>query len=135
MIGSTITRINALLLLLAGAVLLFAPDRVLPSLVIGYPLSGAWLGQLLGAACLGFAALNWLQRNAVIGGIYGRPVVFANLVFYFVSATSLLRLAVDTRRPIAVWWIAIVLVLLAVVYAILLLRGPFGPLDPSGPTK
>ena len=103
MIGSAITRVNALLLLLAGVVLLFAPDRVLPSLVIGYPPSGVWLGQLLGAACLGFAALNWLQRNAVIGGIYGRPVVFANLVFYFVSATSLLRLAVDTRRPIAVY--------------------------------
>jgi hypothetical protein len=134
-ISSTITRVNALLLLLAGVVLLFASDRVLPNLVTGYPTSGIWLGQVLGAACLGFAALNWLQRNAVIGGIYGRPVVFANLVFYFVSAMSLLRLAVNTSRPVAVWWIAILFVLLAAIYAVLLMRGPFGSLDPPDQAK
>lgn len=128
MISSTICRINALILAVAGGILLFAPDNVLPALVTGYPPSGFWLGQLLGAACLGFAALNWLQRNAVVGGIYSRPLVFANLIFYFVGAMSLLRLAVNTQRPVAVWWLAILLVLLAAVYAVLLFRGPFGAL-------
>lgn len=132
MISSTITRVNALVLLVAGALLLFAPDQVLPSVVAGYPPTGFWLGQLFAAACLGLAALNWLQRNAVLGGIYGRPVVFANFVFYFVGAMSLLRLAVDTARPVAVWWVAIVFVLFTVAYALLLFRGPFGPLDPAG---
>jgi hypothetical protein len=133
MISSLISRVSAAVLLLGGAALLFAPDAILPALVPGFPPDAAWLGQLLGAAWLGVAALNWLQRGAVLGGIYGRPVVFANLTLYFVSALSLLRAIVTGGAPPTLWTVAGPAAVLAAVYGALLLRGPFGPLQrPAG---
>lgn len=125
MISSLLSRVSAAALLLGGGGLLFAPDVLLPALVPGFPPAAAWLGQLLGAAWLGVAALNWLQRGAVLGGIYGRPVVFTNLVLYFVSALSLLRAGLGGRAPQALWLVFIPAMALAVAYGALLLRGPF----------
>ncbi|MDF1505788.1 hypothetical protein [Roseisolibacter sp. H3M3-2] len=130
MISSLLSRLSAALLLAGGATLLFAPDVVLPALVPGFPRDGAWLGQLLGAAWLGAAALNWLQRGALLGGIYGRPVVMANTALYFVSAASLLRALLGGAAPRAAWVVAAPATALAVAYGALLLRGPFDPLRP-----
>ncbi len=111
-----ISRINALVLLIAGVAMLFAPDVVLMSLVDNFPPSAFWLGQLLGAAWLGMAALSWLSRNAVLGGIYGRPVVMANFALHFISAMTLVRTGVML--------LAIPALILAAVYGVLLFRGP-----------
>ena len=127
MISSLLSRASATVLLVGGLVLLFASDVLLPSLVPGFPPAAAWLGQLLGAAWLGIAVLNWLQRVAVLGGIYGRPVVFANLALYFISALSLLRGLLGGGAPRALWLLLAALATLAVSYGILLLRGPFDP--------
>jgi hypothetical protein len=116
------------LLLLGGITLLFAPDVVLPALASGFPPTAVWIGQLLGAAWIGVAALNWLQRGAVLGGIYGRPVVLANLALYFISALSLLRVLLGGEAPRAVWLALAPAAGLAAVYGALLLRGPFDPL-------
>jgi hypothetical protein len=105
-------------------VLLFAPDVVLPGLVPGFPASGVWLGQLLAAALLALAALNWLSRNALLGGIYGRPVVMANAVFHFVAAMVLLRLITTRGGSTAPWLLVVPIVGLAGAYGWLLLRGP-----------
>ena len=128
-ISSTLSRLSAAVLLLGGLVLLFAPDAVLPALVPGFPAAAAWLGQLLGAAWLGMAALNWLQRAAVLGGIYGRPVVLANGALYFITAASLLRALLGGAAPRALWLVCAPAALLAAAYGTLLLRGPFDPLQ------
>jgi hypothetical protein len=130
-ISSVLSRVSALLLLLGGLALLFAPDVLLPALVPGFPPAAAWVGQLLAAAWLGVAALNWLQRAAVLGGIYGRPVVLANGALYLVSALSLLRVLLGSVAPRAVWLLCAPAALLAAAYLALLLRGPFDPLRPS----
>lgn len=111
-----ISRVNAIVLLLAGVAMLFAPDIVLLRLVQGFPPAAFWLGQLLGAAWLGMAALSWLSRGAVLGGIYGRPVVMANATLHFISAMTLLRTGLIV--------LAIPAALLAIVYGLLLFRGP-----------
>ena len=133
-ISSAVSRVSATVLLLGGAGLLFAADEVLPVLVPGFPPGGAWLGQLLGAAWLAVAALNWLQRASVLGGIYGRPVVLANLTLYFVSALTLLRtalggLAPGRAAPAMLWMLCTVMAVMAAAYGALLLRGPFDALD------
>ncbi len=107
---------NAFVLFLAGVAMLFAPDVVLLQLVDGFPPAAFWLGQLLGAAWLGMAALSWLSRGAVLGGIHGRPVVMANFALHFISAMTLLR----TGHMV----LAIPAILLAAVYGLLLFRGP-----------
>jgi hypothetical protein len=128
-ISASVTRVSAAVQLLGGVAFLFAPDVLLPALVPGFPPAGAWLGQLLGAAWLGVAALNWLQRSALLGGIYGRPVVLANAVLYAVSALSLLRALLDGGVPKPIWLLFAPAAALAVVYGALLLRGPFDALE------
>lgn len=130
MISSVLSRVSALILLLGGLALLFAPDVLLPALVPGFPPAAAWVGQLLAAAWLGVAALNWLQRAAVLGGIYARPVVLANGALYLVSALSLLRVLLGGAAPRAAWLLCAPAALLAAAYWALLLRGPFDPLRP-----
>lgn len=124
MISSLVSRVSAALLGLAGLALLFAPDAILPQLAPGFPPGASWIGQLLGAAWIGLAALNWLNRGVMMGGIYARPVVFANAVLYFVSALSLLRAAMRGGAMAPVWGAVLIFGVMAVTYALLLFRGP-----------
>jgi len=130
MVASLLSHTSALVLLFAGLALLFASDAILPTIVPGLPPSGTWLGQLLAAAWLGVASLNWLQRRALLGGIYGRPTVLANLTLYLISALSLLRALPGHRVHPALWAAMVLSTLLAAAYGTLLLRGPFGPSEP-----
>jgi len=65
----------------------------------------------------------------VLGGIYGRPVVFANLALYCVSALSLARALAGGAASPALWAALVPAAALAVAYGALLLRGPFDPLQ------
>lgn len=124
-IASTVSRISAMFLLLAGLALLFASDSLLPALVPGFPSGAAWLGQLLAAGWLAIAALNWLNRFTLLGGIYGRPVVLTNVAVYFISALSMLRALVGHEAPAVAWGLLVPFALMAAVYGLLMLRGPF----------
>ena len=113
------------MLLLGGLALLFASDVILPRLIPAFPASGAWLGQLLAAAWLAVATLNWLSQSVLLGGIYGRPVVLANTVLYFIPAMVLLRLVARGEASGALWLVALLVMLLfAGTYGWLLFRGP-----------
>ena len=111
-------------MLVGGLAMLFASDVILPRLVPGFPPAAAWLGQLLGAAWLGVSGLNWHHRSALLGGIYGRPVLTTNMLLYFVSATSLLKVVGDHQER-ALWLLVVPAVIFAALYAWLLFRGPF----------
>ena len=90
------------------------------------------LGQLLGAALLGFAAANWLARRSMLGGIYGRAVVAGNAAFAFIGALSLLG-GVPAEPGLAFWLLLAVLVAGAALFGWLLLRGPH--LESAGPGR
>jgi hypothetical protein len=128
-ISSTLSRISAITLLFGGLALLFASDALLPALIPGFPPSAAWLSQLLAASWLGIAALNWLQRSTLLGGIYGRPIVLANVALYLISALSLLRALLGHAAPPALWGLLVPFAALALAYGALMLRGPFDPLQ------
>ena len=128
-ISTNVSRISAVVLLLAGLVLLFASDTILPALVPGLPRSAAWLGQLLAAAWVGLGAANWISRTSVLGGIYGRPIVMGNTALYLVSGLSLLRALADGTAPRGMWVPCAIALALAGVYGALLLRGPFDRLQ------
>ena len=124
MISSLVSRVSAAVLGVCGLALLFAPDVILPHVAPGFPPDAAWIGQLLGAAWIGMAALNWLNRGAMMGGIYARPVVFANATLYFISVLSLVRTAVRSGATTAVWGASLVFGIMTVIYGMLLFRGP-----------
>ena len=119
-------RASAAMLMAAGLALLFAADDILPRLIDGYPPAAGWFGQLLGGAWLAVAALNWLNKGARLGGVYGRPVVLTNAALYFVSAMALLKVAVLPEAPPAVIASAFVCVAFAGLYGWVMFRGPFG---------
>jgi hypothetical protein len=76
----------------------------------------------------GHGRAHWAHRRALLGGIYGRPVVFANAVLYVVGALSLLGSLPQAGATAAAWLVAAPLGALAIVYLALLFRGPFDPL-------
>jgi hypothetical protein len=70
---------TAFIYMLGGMTLIFAPSPVAE--LLGGPVAvPTWVVQMAGAAWCGFATLNWLSRGMVVGGIYGRPLIAANLV-------------------------------------------------------
>lgn len=119
----------AVLLAAAGVVLLFAPEAVFPAVRPTGP--SALAAQLLGAALLGFAALCWAGRGALLGGIYGRPIVVGNQAFAVVGTLVLLG-----ERPPApgagLWGLLAVLGSGAVLWSVLLFRSP-RPNEPPRP--
>ena len=122
--STLISRVSAGLLLAGGLGLLFAPDVILPRLIAGYPEAGLWLGQLLGAAWLALAELNWLSQTNLLGGIYGRSVVLPNAAFYFVATMVLIKAVSAHTMPAWIWIVMVPMVLMAGVYSWLLFRGP-----------
>ena len=106
---SAAVAISALCFALVGVLLLFAPDEVGGALD---PAGGSRpLLQLLGAALLGFAAMNWIARGSILGGIYGRAVVAGNQTHLTIGAILLVKRCVETGGSPAYWILTSVYVL------------------------
>ena len=84
--------------------------------------------QLLGAAALGFAMLNWMSRGNMLGGIYGRPLIVGNLLHFFAGAMALLKSG--GLSPV-VAALAAAYGLLALGFALMLFRHPGGGSIPN----
>jgi hypothetical protein len=122
-------RISATLLAVCGLSLLFAGDLLLPRLATGFSAEVSWFGQLLAAAWLSLAVLNWVTRSSVLGGIYGRPIVLANTTLYFVSAMVLVK-AASRADLLAIWVAVLVAGAMAFLYGSLLFGRPRAITDP-----
>ncbi len=131
MLSSLVSRASAAYLGILGLALLFGADTILPRIVPGFPSSAVWLGQLIAAAWLALAAMNWLARNAILGGIYGRPIVYTNALLYFVSALGVFKAAVAPHASPLLWMIVVPSAVFALVYGALLFGGPFDALTPQ----
>lgn len=82
-----------------GILLTFLPQEI-----------GRWLGtisqtgadvlllQLLGGAMFGIGLMNYMGRNAVLGGIYGKPIILGNMVFHFIAALELTKYLFDSSQ-------------------------------------
>lgn len=128
MISSTVSRASAVFLGILGLALLFGSDVILPTVILDFPPSGAWFGQLLAATWLGIALFNWTARGSILGGIYGRPIVQLNVIVYVVSALSLVK---SGHLSVPLWVVAGLMILFAVVYTAMMFRGPFDSLSPK----
>jgi hypothetical protein len=89
--------VSAMVFALLGLLLLFAAEDL--SGLLGPKPTNHPLLQLLGAALLGFAAMNWIARGSALGGIYGRAVLAGNQTHLTVGAILLLKRAVETAQP------------------------------------
>lgn len=82
---------TALLLALPGLFLLFAPDAALAALGGGDGAAPQLMAQLAGAMALALAVNNWMARGAALGGIYGRPLLVADLAAMLTAGLVLVK--------------------------------------------
>ena len=80
---------NALILGALGVTLSFLPQEIARILALQ---SDPILLQLLGAGYMGFAMLNWMNKEKILGGIYGRPIVMVNFANFMIGGFALIKL-------------------------------------------
>jgi hypothetical protein len=108
-----------------GLVGSFLPDEVLSHLgVTGQPGPPALLIQITGALYLGFAGLNWMARDNLIGGIYSRPVATGNLLHFLTAGLAMIRFVARSPEFTVVWVLSLMYAVFAFSFGVVLFRHP-----------
>lgn len=76
--------------------------------------------NLSGTVYLGFAMLNWMAREHLIGGIYSRPVAVGNFLHFFAGSIGLIEFLVATTHPVPVGIFTAAYIILAAGFAYIL---------------
>lgn len=92
---------SAALYFVLGGACVFAPAELIAGAGYEPTKVAETFIQVLGSAVLGLAMLNFFNRYTRTGGIFGRPVVMANLVHCLVSALPLIEFALDEPTPLS----------------------------------
>ena len=113
---------SAVVMALFGLAGTFLPHELLRA--AGIPAGGALpvVVQLTAALYLGFAMLNWMAQDSLIGGIYNRPVAIGNLVHFVVGALALVKYAASA--PPLMLGVTVVYALFAIAFAKVLFTSP-----------
>lgn len=93
------------------------------------------LVQVTGALYLGFAALDWMSREHLLGGIYGRPLTVGNLMHFLVAALAMVRVVGGGGAHPVLWALTALYALMAAAYAVVLFRHPLAPVQPPEPSS
>lgn len=121
--------LSALVMGVLGVAATFLPHEILASAGVPALAPAVLAVQVGGALYLGFAMLDWMARANLIGGIYSRPVAVANLCHFTIAALAMLKAVMAGERSVALVAAVIVYTLLAVAFALVVLRHPLA----SGP--
>ena len=115
---------SAVVLGALGLVATFLPDEALRAAGVAPVPFLKLVVQVAGALYLGFSVLDWMARDNLIGGIYGRPVAIANLMHFGSAALSMLKILAASRELGSLWPLTAVYTALAVAFGLVLLRSP-----------
>ncbi len=80
--------------------------------------------QIAGALYMGFAILNWMARDALIGGIYSRPVALGNFLHFAVVAIILFRALSKGDRAGELVAAAVIYAIFGIWFGLVLFRQP-----------
>jgi hypothetical protein len=116
--------VSSLLMGIGGVLLQFFPHEALNYLNVDPKGVLPLFVQITSALYLGFAILNWMAKTVVIGGIYARPLVMANLLHFTVGALALLKYAYSAENASAVWIAALTYSIFAILFGIVLFTHP-----------
>ncbi len=92
---------SAGLMLLLGLAMTFAPAELLADSDSQAHGAEILFIQAAGALYLGFAVVNWMAKDNLIGGIYSRPVALGNFIHFLTLGMALLKAAFASRHPAA----------------------------------
>jgi len=124
-VKSTLVMIASALLLIAhGIVLLFAPEFVFKLFSVAQSAEASMLAQFFAAALIGLGLMNWTARGMILGGIYGRALLFGNFAHSFIGFFVGVRARLGGVGN-EYFWIEVALYLaFACVFGVMLFRGP-----------
>ncbi len=112
---------NALILVLMGVSLSFLPQEIANLLTFQ---SDPIVLQLLGALYMGFAMLNWMNKEKILGGIYGRPIVMANFAHFVIGGMALIKFVVKGTDSNALLLLTVVYTLFGIAFTYLAFTHP-----------
>jgi len=119
--------ISALFLGVIGISLTFLPNEISVYIGISSTKSFQLVLQILGALFFGFAMLNWMIKDGIIGGIYNRPAVIANFSHFFIGALALIReVFAPNGLPYIFWVLTVAYSVFALLFGLILFRNPIG---------
>jgi hypothetical protein len=113
---------SAIFMAALGLAATFMPQEIVASLGGGsrtIPL----IVQILGALYLGFAMLNWMVKESLIGGIYSRPVSMGNFLHFTIGAITLVKAVAAGERAIVIMVCAAIYVILALTFGSVVFGG------------
>lgn len=117
--------VSAFILALIGIVLIFAPEYVLKAALIPETLLSSLIIQVLGGTYFALALLNWMSKGAIIGGIYNRPMVLANLAHYLIGGLAFAKAALQhPAQPLFIAVFAFLYIFMAGVFLYLMNKHP-----------
>lgn len=115
---------SAVFLAVLGVGASFLPAELLQALGAPVSLGTVVLVQLGGAALLGFAMLNWMSRGSVLGGIYGRPLIVANLLHFGAGGIGVVKVLMANEALAPLWPVGGGYAIFGVAFAVLMLWRP-----------
>jgi hypothetical protein len=107
---------SALVMAALGVAATFLPQEIIASLGGGTGRTLPLLVQILGAAYLGFAMLNWMAKESLIGGIYSRPVSMANFLHFAIAGIALVKAVAAGERAVIVLACTVIYVIFALAF-------------------
>jgi hypothetical protein len=93
--------LSAVTLAALGVVSCFLPQEILQRAGATPDRFPVAVVQIAGALYFGFAMLNWSAKGMLLGGIYGRPIVVANLTHFVIGAIGLLEVRDKSGEVVA----------------------------------
>ncbi|HEY5800009.1 MAG TPA: hypothetical protein VIT92_07300 [Burkholderiaceae bacterium] len=97
-----VMMLSGWLMAAAGLILAFAPQELAVALGYGSGPGIVLILQIIGGLYLGFAALNWMGKGSLLGGIYGKPVSIGNFTHFLVAGLAILKSALSQQQPLLI---------------------------------
>ena len=120
-----IMMLSAAFLAFTGMGLTFFPQEIAVASGLGFTKAFQLILQILGALFFAFAMLNWMAKGSIIGGIYNRPIVLANLAHFFIGGLALIKALIGNfNLPSHIWILAVIYSVFTVLFGILFSRHP-----------
>jgi hypothetical protein len=111
---------SAIVLFAVGIILIFIPEEILTYFNLEITISLRLFIQILGSLYFGFGMLNWMSKTSIIGGIYNKPVVAANLAHFMIAALVLIKgILSNTGLSVLILIITLIYTVFAISFMIL----------------
>jgi hypothetical protein len=116
---------SAILLAVAGISLSFFPNEIAKYIGLDASKTSQLVMQALGALYFGFGILNWMAKGSIIGGIYNKPLVVANLSHFMIGGLAMIKgLMSISNPPYQLIILTVVYTIFGILFGILFVRHP-----------